>query len=406
MTQITKSFAPGSAGLGELVRGSGPYRSVWGFYLPDGTFVLPPVGGAAYGTLAALDTLATLDNTTVAEYGEDNAFREIDAALAAHNMIEAELLGSFVERTTDRLRRYGSSAAMAMDELDEFARPDAQKVAAGATVGFPMRLYGLSIQWTRKFFENARPSELAAQVSAAMDADSRAIQREIKRALFYPTNFTFVDRLTDSVSLAVKRLINADSASIPLGPNGEEFNGATHTHYLFTAASSLAAADMNGLIETVIEHHPSGQSMVYINRAQETAVRGLAGFTAYLDARLIPGGGATGTQANASLSSFNLNDRAIGIYSAGGVSAEIHVKPWIPSGYLFAWVQGAPVPLAMRTRRPNSGDLALVADDEAHPLRARSLEREFGVAVWERTNGAVLFVDAASGGAYAAPTIS
>lgn len=400
------TFAPRSAGLGEIVRGAGAYRSAWGIYLADGSFRPLPIGGGAYGTLAALDTLASASNTTVAEFGEDRAFAEIDAALAAHNMIEAELLGSFVERTTDRLRRYGSTDSMAMDELDEYARPDAQKVAAGATVGIPLRLYGLSIQWTRKFFQNATPAELAAQTASAMDADSKVMQREIKRALFGPTNYTFVDRLIDSVSLAVKRLVNADGAAIPLGPNGESFDGATHTHYLYTASTSLAAADLNGLIETVIEHHATGQAMAYINRAQETAVRGLTGFTAYLDARLIPGGGATGAQATRSLDSFNLNDRAIGVYSAGGVSAEIWVKPWVPSGYLFCWVMGAPVPLVMRTRNAGSGNLDLVADDEAHPLRARSFEREFGDSVWTRTNGAILFVDAGSAGAYVAPTIT
>lgn len=362
--------------------------------------------GGAYGTLAALDTLASLSNTTVADFGEDNAFREIDAALAAHNAIEQELLAEFVERTTDRLRRYGSSDAMNMEELDEFGRADAQKISAGATVGFPLRLYGLSIQWTRKYLQNATGEELAKQTVAAMDADSKVIQREIKRAIFNPTNATVLDRLVDNVSLDIKRLINADGASIPLGPNGEAFDGATHTHYLFTAAASLAAADMNSLIETVIEHHPSGQALVYINRAQEVAVRGLTGFTAYLDVRLTPGGGATGVQANSSLTSFNVNDRAIGIYSAGGVSAEIHVKPWVPSGYIFAWVRGAPVPMVMRTRNAGGGNFELVADDELHPLRARSWERECGFSVWTRSNGAVLFVDAGSAGSYVAPTIT
>ena len=40
---------------------------------------------------------------------------------------------------------------------------------------------------------------------------------------------------------------------------------------------------------------------------------------------------------------------------------------------------------------------------EAHPLRARTLEREFGVAVWQRTNGAALYTGNAT---YAAPTIN
>lgn len=397
----TLTFAPRTAGLGALrLR-----RGFLGLETPLGWRPLP-MGGGAYGTLSVVDTLASASNTTVADYGEDRAFTEIEAALAAHNRITNDMLGDFVERSTDRQRRYGSADAMAMDELDEYGRADAQKLAAGATVGFPLRLYGIALQWTRKYFQTAMASELAAQTAGVMDADVKALQREVKRALFYPTNVTFTDRLVDGVSLAVKRLVNADSASIPLGPDGASFDATTHTHYLFTASSSLAAADVNALLETVIEHHATGQAVLYINRAQETALRGLAGFTAYLDARLVNGGGNIDPQARATLD-FNgvmLNDRAIGIYSAGGVSAEVIIKPWVPASYLFAWVRGAPVPLVLRTRNAGSGNLELVYDDEAHPLRARGYEREFGVSVWTRTNGAALFVTGT--GAYAAPTLT
>lgn len=397
----TTKLAPRTAGQGALLQRRGFYGLDLG-----GQFVPFPMGGSAYGTLSVVDTLASLSNTTVAAFGEDRAFAEIEAALAAHNRITAEMLGDLVERTTDRQRRYGSTDAMNMDELDEYGRADAQKIAAGATVGFPLRLYGLALQWTRKYFQTATPAELAAQTASAMDADVKVLQREVKRALFGVLNVTFTDRLVDGVSLAVKRLVNADNAAIPLGPNGESFDGATHTHYLFTAGVSLAAADLNALLETVIEHHATGQAVVYINRAQEAAVRGLAGFTAYLDARLIAPTDDLAARGTLSATGVTLNDRAIGVYSAGGVSAEVHVKPWVPSGYLFAWVMGGPTPLVMRTRNGNSGNLELVYDDEVHPLRARAYEREFGVGVWTRTNGAVLFVDAGGAGAYVAPTIS
>jgi len=124
-------------------------------------------------------------------------------------------------------------------------------------------------------------------------------------------------------------------------------------------------------------------------------VRGLAGFTAYLDARLLPATNAN--QARGGLDFMNPQNRAIGLFGA----AEIWVKPWMPAGYLFAWVMGGPRPLVMR-QRPNGGGLVVVADEEAHPLRARSIEREFGCGVWTRTNGAVLQVVA--GAVYAAPT--
>ena len=163
-----------------------------------------------YGTLSVLDTLAAAQQSVVA-YGEDRAWSEISAALQAHNAQVSELTGLLMETTEDRQRRYGTPDSMVMTEVDEFGRADAQKIAAGSTIGFPLRLYSIALQWTRKYFQNATTQELAAQVDAAFDADVKAVQREIKRALFLPTNYTFTDALVDNVDLGVKRLVNAGS---------------------------------------------------------------------------------------------------------------------------------------------------------------------------------------------------
>jgi len=351
----------------------------------------------AYGTLSSFDTLAT-SQQSVAEFGEDRAFEAIEAQRLAHNEIVMEQMAELVERTTDRQRRYGGGDAMSMDEVDEFGTADAQKVTAGVTVGFPLRLFQVTVQWTRKFMQNSTAAELAAQFTAAQDAHYKRITREIKRAIFTPTNSTFTDRLVDGVSLALKAFVNADGAAIPPGPNGETFNGATHTHYLARAGGSLAASDVVSAVETVVEHHAAGGVRLYINRAQEAAIRAMtANFTAYVDARIVPGSGTT--VARGALSQLNLYDRAIGIFD----SAEVWVKPWIPANYIFVWVAGAPKPLVFRERTPGGGGLQIAADDEAHPLRARVLEAEFGVGVWNRTNGSALY-----GGdtTYAAPTIT
>jgi len=347
----------------------------------------------AFGTFSVLDTLAA-SQQTVAQFGEDNAFQAIDAALDAHNAIMRELLTMFAEPTTDNLRRYGGSDEMSMQELDEYGDPNPQKIAAGSNVGFPLRKYGLALQWTRTAFQVMTGQEMAAAVDAAITADAKAIQRELKRAIFKATNATFLDRLVANVSLPVKAFVNADSAAIPLGPNGEPFNAATHTHYLATAA--FVAADLTALIETVVEHQGAGDAQVFINRAQEGAVRAFTGFVAYLDQRITPA--TTGASAGGALDLINFNNRAIGIYNG----AEVWVKPWPVSGYIFAFVNGAPKPLAFRTRNPGGGDLSLIYENETHPLRARSFEREMGVGVYNRVNGAVLYV---SGAAYVSPTI-
>src|SRR6266446_7559975 len=159
-----------------------------------------------YGTLTTLDTLATLRalSGTVAEIGEDFAFESIDMALQVHNQLLAEAVADFIEPSTDRLRRYGGPDQMAMEELDEFGTASAQKINAGATMGFPLQFFGGGLQWSRLYFQNALGSELAAQVSAMMDADVKMVLKRLKYALMTPTNYTFEDRRVDHVQLPIK----------------------------------------------------------------------------------------------------------------------------------------------------------------------------------------------------------
>lgn len=351
----------------------------------------------AYGTLSVADLLATSRNQTVAQVGEDRVWESIESYLAAHNAILNEQLADLVERTTERLAGVGGVADMSMEELDEFGRADAQKVTAGALLGFPLRLYGVAVQWTRKWFANHTPAELVAQIDAAMTADILNVQKQIKRAIFIPTNYTFVDKLIDRVEIPVKALVNADGMTIPSGPNGETFNAATHTHYLARASTSLAASDVTNLLATVAEHYNSGDLKLYINQAQESTIRGFtSNFTPYVDARIIPSNGTT--VARGALDQSNIYNRAIGVFD----QAEVWVKPWIPAGYLFAWMRGQQPPLAFRERRQGSGDFQLDYENEQYPLRARQMGREFGIGVRTRINGAVLY---AGDTVYAAPSL-
>lgn len=340
-----------------------------------------------FGTNTTLDTLAAHSTTTVVQFGEDRAYDAIEQAFRVHNAIMDEVMADLVERTTDRLRRYGGVDSMVMEPLDQFGRPDAQKISAGSNVGFPLRKHGASLQWTRSALEEMTVGQLLANMRAMFDADVVAVTTELKRALFFATNYTFADVLVDNVDLAVKRLLNADSAPIPLGPWGEAFTASSHTHYLARAGGAWANTDLSALIDTVIEHFGSGQALVYINKAQEAAVKAFSGFTAYLDPRLVPS--QSSTHAAKTLDVMDMNNRAIGLYD----EAEVWVKPWVPANYAFAWVLGQPKPLVFREKTAGKGNLRMVANDELHPLRAESFEREFGVGVWTRTNGAVQRID-------------
>lgn len=355
-----------------------------------------------FGTHSLSDLQAS-SNQVVYDYGEDRLWDQIRATLEAHNRLFDEKYGQLCETTTDRVRRYGGQALMTMADLDEFGSPDAEKITAGSDVGFPLRRKGRALAWTRDYLEEATVGEITSAMDAIMDADVRYADLALRNAVFNSANATFVDRLLDSVSLPVKAFVNADSAPIPVDINGNTFNAATHTHYLATA--SLAAADVDAVVNTVVEHYANAgyRAMLYINSASEAAVRAFAAagqFTAYPLDGVRYGTGVT-VAAGRTLDPNNPYNRAIGVW--GNASAEVWVKPWIPANYMFAWMMGAPKPLVLRVKNARTGVLRLVADDEQYPLRAKRYTRDYGFGVWNRTNGAVLYT---GGGSYVVPTLA
>lgn len=351
------------------------------------------------GTLD-ISALQQIRFQSVAEYGLDTVQQVLAADLAAHNQIVREMVGDLADMTTDRQRKYGTSITGEMTEVDEYGRGPSAKTTAGGTVGFPLRLFQFALGWTEKWMQTNTPADLAIATIQSEQAHVRRIRLELKKSLYLSTNFTFQDFLIDKVDLSVVRLINADSSQIPDGPNGETFNGASHTHYLARAGGALAATDVTSLVDHVVEHGHGSQVRIAIARADEAAWRALTGFKAYEDPRLILPIAAA-AQAGQRLDITRLDNRAIGLLGA----AEIWVKPWAIANYGFCWDAGSPLkPLAYRQRSATSMQgLRVAARLAMFPLVAEYMEAEFGMGVWNRTNGAVLYWGDTT---YADPTIT
>lgn len=346
------------------------------------------------GSLTIADLLAARFQS-VAEFGEDTVQEVLAADIAAHNTIVTQMVSELCEVTTDRQRLSGSSLSGEMIEVDEHGRAPTQRDQPGSTVGFPLKLYQFNVGWTRKWLQSATPADLAIRTQAAKKAHLRRIQTDIKSALYLSSNYTHRDHLIDNVDLEVKRFVNADSKPIPDGPNGETFDGATHTHY--DASASLTASAVTAIIDDVVEHGHGDQVRLNISRTNETAFRALSGFEAYVDPRLTLNANANEPRTRAILN--RLDNRPIGIFGA----AEVWVKPWAIAGYYFAHSVSGPKPLAFRQRQQEAlQGLQMVSESEVHPLLVEFMEAEFGVGVYTRTNGAVLYV---GGGSYVAPTI-
>ncbi len=359
-----------------------------------------------YGTHINLNLLSTLTAVTVTTYGEDRVLAAIQRELDYHNELMRDAVSSFCEITTDEQRAVGTTAGyIEMDEIDEIGTPPAQKppLAAGQALGFPLRKYGVSVQWTYTYFKKATPADLAITTRAILMADRRNVTRAINRTLFRPTNSTFRDRWGRNLPLAVKALANADSFPIPLGPNNEYFDPATHTHYSGIASatwnSSVAgdittsAAALASAVSTVTEHYPGGEVLIYINPAQEAGIRRMtANFQPLLDVRLAMAAPTYPATAGTYVEGVSLNtrpvdatNRAIGLFG----NSMVWLKPWVPAGYIYIF-NSAIKPMAYRIPEDDSGDLQMVFEDELHPLRAQVFERMFGFGIQDRTAAAIL----------------
>lgn len=378
-----------------------------------------------FGTLNTTDTLQALriSNGTVVAYGEDEVWSAVNGLFVAYNQQMREQLETFATVTSQRLRRYGNTSSKTMEELDEYGRAQSQKGRGASEVGFPLRKFGSALGWTKDYFLMTTTRDFAGEVTQILTADVRRIIRELKRAIYLPTNYTFYDRLIDNAALPIRRLANADSNSLPLGPNGEEFTASSHTHYL-ARVSTFAASDVSALIAHVTEHANGGTVQVVINQAQEAAIRGFtSNFVPYVYEGITSAENTIRAEGKR-ITPFNSYNRAIGLFDG----AEVWVKPWAIANYLVAMItgDGDEKPLAIRVRGiqgdggtmgaqlpsilnggskdvPGMGDLRLVAQHDEFPLRANEYQREFGIGVQNRIGMAILYI---GGTSYAAPTIT
>ena len=319
-----------------------------------------------------------------AKFGLDTIQMVLENDLNVHNTIMTQMMGDYCDVTTDRQRISGTSTNGTMSKVDENGRSATQRALPGTTVGFPMERQQFALGWTSDWLNTHTPADMAIATQSAEKAHRQAVTLEMKRAIYRATNYTFADYLVDNIAFPIKRFLNADGTAIPDGPNGEKFNGATHTHFLASATLTTAAVDAT--IRTVVEHGYGGKVVLVISQADESAWRALTGFNAYTDARLtLP---ANVQLPTTRLDITRLDNRAIGIYGA----AEIWVKPWAMAGYAFVYDSGTDMkPLVFRQRDQDTMQgLRLVSSIPTFPLVAEYYAAEFGVGVWNRSNGAVL----------------
>lgn len=346
--------------------------------------------------------IADLDQNrtaTVVEYGEDKVNEIVQAELTAHNNLVNDMMAALATPTVERFMRSGAGQRFVFAETDELTRDRTQKTSEGQTLGLPLRRFTAAVGWDNEYLETATLGEIQRTLLRVQQGDLDNLQRAVKTALFSPTNYDFFDEYgTPQITLPVKGLHNADGYQIGNGPNGEVFNGATHTHYL--ANATLTEALVDNAVRTVVEHGYEQGVEIFINETNTAAFAGLAKFTPALGPLVTPGGNIT--VANVTNDGSRLTNAVVGVWDGKYI---VRTKQYIPASYftVVAVGQGDEMrPLAFRQhQREGKRGLQTAGEIRMYPLQTRYMRRYFGVGIFNRAAASVADFGSA---AYRVPT--
>lgn len=353
------------------------------------------------GAYTVADLLAN-ENQTVAEFGEDRVAEVLLRDLAILNaQIDEQMswLARPVTALNMRIGRYGVSNRSTFVELDELGNPPAQKIKGGYNMGYPLKKYGGATGWSRDYLAQATVQDFTKGVVERQVGYKTALQRELKVAIYTSTNYTFKDRLiTNSIDLPVKAFLNADGQEIMDGPNGEQFDGSTLTHY--RANNGWDNTFLKDSVDDLTIHGFTAKPVIVINRNNKSDMEGLADFKPLADDRIVHIATDRTVQY---LDRGNIGNRLIGYFH----DAEVWVKPWAISDYPFITDVGQPEdkkPLRYRQHHVASmRGLRIASEIDDYPLMAAIMDAYFGFGVQERRNGVVVYF---GGGTYVVPTIN
>lgn len=347
-----------------------------------------------------LDDLLAARFSSAATFGLDTINKQLQINLDDFNAQVADQLNWLADPLFVQSRVYGTSASIELIEVDEFGAAPTRKNLPGETVSFPLRGYQNAIGWTRKFLNIATPAEVASAFIQAQDGYAQRLILEIRKSIYNDTNFTFIDKLTNGVSLSVKRFINADSQAIPDSPAGAGFDASTHDHYISTSSGTLANGDVDSMVSTVTEHGNTKGVKIVVDLSDKTAFVALTGFVALGDAGIIYNAADT-TLVKKNFD--NVENQLLGYWRDSSV--EVWVKPWAVGDYLLCIAtDGIEKAIGYRQRsQPSLQGFILVPRVPGFPVMADYMEAEFGFGVWNRTAGAVMI---SNSNTYSNPTLS
>ncbi|MGJ3241170.1 MAG: hypothetical protein ACFE0Q_20840 [Anaerolineae bacterium] len=356
-----------------------------------------------YGALG----LPENDRSLVNNIGEGVVYTAAQAFIQRHNADMEQAYNMFVEGTTENNKDYYKlPGGGRLQRLGNRSRAAATKAGGRWDVAFPLENFGAAFEFSKVDMAYMTVEQFANELATIRTQDVSTIRHEILLRLMNNEVRSFVDEIPHNPgTLSIQPLANGDSVIYPPVIGAASDAGATEDHYLVSGYLATAIDDDNNPLPVIrgeLEEHfgtPTGYGnvCVFINTAQVAVVKALLDFTDVTDIGITPGDD-TATVNSAPMGPGRLIGRCDGVW----------VFEWrhIPAGYMLGVDADQPGPVKIRVHPTGinlAQGLALVTEDERHPIMARNYEHWMGVGAGNRLNGVVMELKAS--GNYAAPSL-
>lgn len=337
------------------------------------------------------------DGTTI-----DAVVAQLNAALGALNaeFYRDPLWSSLVSYTDQPDVEYRTGVSNGMNRHTEYARADMQRAATEGHL-LPLLDFDRALGWTWDYLKRARMSQIQADIADALKDARDRWRVQILTRLLQRGDDSGANKGLGTAGYSPGFATTAASTSVDFVPpafGGTAF-ASTHEHYVPIAGGLFTAAVFTDAKDELREHGHEPPYEFIIGSSDESTVKGLTGFVKADDAFVSYG--ALQDRVN-----FSQMSMAPGLYPIGAINDfRVWVMRGVPQYYGFGWKPYGPNsqrnPLRIRLAKGMSRPMVMAYPDAAapgpaHPLKGVYLYTEFGVGVYDRTNGTARYVNNAA----------
>ena len=271
------------------------------------------------------------------EVGTSVVWNMINMSVEEQNRQIAEMLKSFVERTTKHKERFRLPTSGTLQPLDEYGNPLPVKPGGYFDVAFPLRGGGTAFGVNRVTGKTMTVAEVNNLTIERLGEDANWMRRHMLAAVLHNAAWTFDD--PEFGNLTIQPLANGDTVRYNLVGGST----ATDNHYLAQANAISNTDNPFGTIYDELMEHPSnsGPVVVYVASSLTDSIEGLSDFVDVGDPDIRYG---VNTDQIASPFSKGFGDEVLGKIN------KCWIVEWraLPDGYMIAHAQGAGPVLKMR----------------------------------------------------------